>query len=295
MKKCIVTGAAGFAGANLVELLLKEDYFVYAVVRPNSPHNCRLQASPNLQLIQQDMIEYGKLDEIISDSCDYVFHLAWQGDRYNFTEQYSNVAITLDLLKAVQRMGCKRFIVTGSQAEYGPCQNLITEEILPQPIDAYGSAKLATCVLSRQLAADLHIDWLWGRIFSLYGRFEPLSRMLPALVNNLKQGKNFSLNTDGSQYWDFLAASDGAKAILAIAEKGCSGEIYNIANGNYRHLREFTELIRQYIAPAAMINYGQNSLDNAVYSLRPQVTKIIKDTGWQPKVEFLDGIGSYEV
>ena len=103
MKKCIVTGAAGFAGANLVELLLKEDYFVYAVVRPNSPHNCRLQASPNLQLIQQDMIEYGKLDEIISDSCDYVFHLAWQGDRYNFTEQYSNVAITLDLLKAVQR------------------------------------------------------------------------------------------------------------------------------------------------------------------------------------------------
>ena len=44
-----------------------------------------------------------------------------------------------------------------------------------------------------------------------------------------------------------------------------------------------------------MINYGQNSLDKAVYSLRPQVTKIIKDTGWQPKVEFLDGIGSYEV
>lgn len=294
MKKCIVTGAAGFAGANLVELLLKKSYFVYAVVCPDSAHNIRLRESESLKIVPLDMINYNRLEESIPESCEYVFHLAWQGGRHDFAAQYKNIAATLDLLKAAKRLGCQRFIVTGSQAEYGPCRNVITEDTLPQPVDAYGSAKLATCILSRQLAADLHIDWLWGRIFSLYGRFEPHSRMLPALVTALKEGKDFSLNTDGSQYWDFLAASDGARALLAMAEQGRDGEIYNIANGKFRQLREFTEMARQKIAPSAKINYAQNAPGQIIYSLRPQVDKLAADTGWQPQVSFADGIGSYE-
>lgn len=290
----MVTGAAGFAGANLVELLLEKGYFVYAVVRPDSAHNVRLQESESLKIVPLDMINYSQLDEGIPESCDYVFHLAWQGGRYDFAEQYRNIAITLNLLKAAKRLGCQRFIVTGSQAEYGPCQDVMTEENLPRPIDAYGSAKLAACVLSRQLAADLHIDWLWGRIFSLYGKYEPLSRMLPALVTALKEGKDFSLNTDGRQYWDFLAASDGARALLAMAERGRNGEIYNIANGNYRQLRAFTETVRQYIAPAAKIDYAKGNSGQTVYSLRPQVDKLVIDTGWQPRLSFIDGIDTYE-
>lgn len=290
----MVTGAAGFAGANLVELLLEKGYFVYAVVRPDSAHNVRLQESESLKIVPLDMINYYRLEESIPESCEYVFHLAWQGGRHDFAAQYKNIAATLDLLKAAKRLGCQRFIVTGSQAEYGPCRNVITEDVLPQPIDAYGSAKLAACILSRQLAADLRIDWLWGRIFSLYGKYEPLSRMLPALVKALKDGKAFSLNTDGCQYWDFLEASDGARALLAMAERGHSGEIYNIADGNFRQLREFTEMARQKIAPSTKINYAQNDSGQIIYSLRPQVDKLAADTGWQPRISFIDGIDSYE-
>ena len=119
-------------------------------------------------------------------------------------------------------MGCERFVATGSQAEYGPQTDLITEETLPQPIDAYGSAKLATCVLSRQLALDIGIDWIWGRIFSVYGKYEPPGRMLPDLIEALLAGKDYTLSA-ATQYWDYLHSTDCAEALVALAEWGKVG------------------------------------------------------------------------
>ena len=65
MKKAIVTGAFGFAGANLVEELLKQDYMVYAVGRKNSAHNDRFADSENLKKIALDMADYGNIWLII--------------------------------------------------------------------------------------------------------------------------------------------------------------------------------------------------------------------------------------
>lgn len=162
MKKCIVTGAAGFTGCNLVERLLAAGYFVYCVVRENSAHNKRLENLANVQLVYADLAEYKNLHQQIQEPCEIFFHLAWQGGRYDFAAQYQNVEDTLGALEAAKEIGCKRFVCTGSQAEYGPHQDLITEETCPHPIDAYGSAKLAACILTRQRAMDLGIEWIWG-------------------------------------------------------------------------------------------------------------------------------------
>lgn len=167
MKKCIVTGAAGFTGYSLVEMLIDHGYFVYAVVRAQSEHNVRLEGMRNVQLVYADISEYGQLYEKIKDTCDAFFHLAWQGGRYDFASQYQNIEYALGALEAAARLGCKRFICTGSQAEYGPQRGLITEENCLHPADAYGAAKLAACVLTRQRAVDLNIDWIWGRSASM--------------------------------------------------------------------------------------------------------------------------------
>ena len=155
MKKCIVTGAAGFTGCNLVERLLAAGYFVYCVVRENSAHNKRLENLANVQLVYADLAEYKNLYQQIQEPCEVVFHLAWQGGRYDFAAQYQNVEDTLGALEAAKKIGCKRFVCTGSQAEYGPHQDLITEETCPHPIDAYGSAKVAqvsrSCISTRIL------------------------------------------------------------------------------------------------------------------------------------------------
>ena len=289
MKNYIVTGAAGFLGANLVERLLQEeDAHIYAVVRPNSPHNARLATSERLTIVPADLSEYARLDELIDETCDVFFHLAWQGGRYDFAAQYGNIADTLGALEAAGSLGCKRFICTGSQAEYGRQPALITEETCPHPADAYGAAKLAACALSRQRAADLGVVWIWGRVFSLYGRYEQEGRMLPALVKSLRSEQPFALSSSGEQNWDYLYAADAADALLALAKRGRAGEIYNIANGGYRSLRDYIEEARAVIAPQCDVTYGAADAD--VFSLQPSVEKICRDTGWQPMMDFVDGL-----
>ena len=289
MKNYIVTGAAGFLGCNLTERLMQEeDAHIYAVVRPNSPHNARLAPSERLTIVPSDLSEYAHLDGMIEEACDVFFHLAWQGGRYDFAAQYGNIADTLGALEAAGRLGCRRFICTGSQAEYGRQTALITEETCPHPADAYGAAKLAACVLSRQRAADLGIEWIWGRVFSLYGRYEQGSRMLPALVNALRVGKPFALSSSGAQNWDYLYAPDAADALLALAERGRAGEIYNIAHGGYRPLRDFIEEVQRVLESQSDVTYG--AADAEVFSLQPSVGKICHDTGWRPVTDFVDGL-----
>lgn len=291
MKKCVITGAAGFTGYSLVENLIAHGYFVYAVVRPQSEHNVRLAGMSNMQMVYADMSEYGQLDEKIKDTCDAFFHLAWQGERYDFASQYQNIEYALGALEAAARLGCKRFICTGSQAEYGPQKGLITEETCPHPADAYGAVKLAACLLTRQRAADFGIEWIWGRIFSLYGKYEAETRMLPALVKSLRENKDFQMATDGRQNWDYLYVSDGAEALIALLEKGKTGEIYNIAHGNYRMMREFVGLVEKFVGNTACVVYDETNI--SLYSLQPSSEKLKRDTGWLPQVEFCSGLEFY--
>ena len=287
MKNYIVTGAAGFLGCNLTERLMQEENaHIYAVVRPNSPHNARLAPSEWLTIVPADLSDYARLDEMIGTPCDVFFHLAWQGGRYDFAAQYGNIADTLGALEAAARLGCKRFICTGSQAEYGRQTALITEETCPHPADAYGAAKLAACALSRQRAADLGVAWIWGRVFSLYGRYEQEGRMLPTLVKSLRSEQTFALSSSAAQNWDYLYAADAADALLALVERGRAGEIYNIAHGGYRPLRDYIEEARGGIAPQCDVTYGAAD----VFSLQPSVEKLCRDTGWRPMTDFADGL-----
>ena len=287
MKKVIVTGAAGFTGCNLVEELLTRDYYVVAVVRPDSAHNSRLNESTRLHVIPLDFSEYDQLPRLVETQCDIFFHLTWSGGRNEFYQQYQSMERTLKALESAAKLGCRRFICTGSQAEYGRQEDVTTEQTLPNPITAYGSAKLATCYLTKQLAKHLGIEWIWGRIFSTYGKYEPRGRMLPDLIGALKEGKSFSLSS-ATQDWDYLYSKDAAEALIALAERGKDGEIYNIADGAYRPLKTFTEEIRETVAPNVELNYGA-PVENAI-SLRPSVEKIKADTGWSARTKFGDGI-----
>ena len=287
MKKAIVTGAAGFTGLNLVEALLAAGYFVYAVVRPGSAHNKRIPTGPQLSMVEADLGDLATLPEKIAEKCDVFFHLAWQGDRDDFAVQYGNVDASLIALEAAAQLGCRRFICTGSQAEYGLQQGAVTEETLPMPVNAYGAAKLAACYLTKRRAEQLGVEWIWGRIFSIYGKYEPATTLVSYLVASLRRGESPKL-TAATQNWDYLYSEDAADALLALAAAGQSGEIYNIANGNYRPLREFTEEVRAHFAPQVAIHYGEEA--RQIVSLQPVVEKIHRDTGWQAKTLFMEGL-----
>lgn len=289
-KIAVVTGAAGFAGYHVTEKLIEHGYFVYAMVREGSKHNERLAhfKEDEIKLVYADMQEMDTLSEKIHNKCDVFFHLAWAGGRNNFDEQTANINPTVQAVEQAAKLGCKRIVCIGSQAEYGAVRDeVIKEDRLPNPHCAYGSAKVAALYLSRNKASQLGIEWIWGRIFSLYGKYEPGSRMLPFLVNELQDGNDIKLSSC-EQAWDYLYAPDAAEAIIALGEKAKTGEIYNIADGRYKKLKEFVEDAKQITNSTSEIHYGDDP--NPFVSLQVSVEKIQKDTGWKPKRCFEDGI-----
>lgn len=297
----IVTGAAGFAGYSLTMHLIMCGYKVYAIVRPGSSHNERLKPENILETIKRskyhkaanldtkfvenhlcvielDCGDYDRIPELVDSKCEYFYHLSWFGGRDDFYVQSKNIKYAVMAVEAAAKIGCKRFFGTGSQAEYGVKNGIITEDLLPEPINAYGDAKVSALYLTKCRTRQLGLDWIWGRIFSLYGLYEPSGRMLPDLVSKLKNGEKVYLS-DCTQYWDYLDAEDAAEEIIAIGEKGKNGEVYNIANGHYKPLRVFVEEICADLnCSIDLVEFGKKS--NPFISLKPSMNKIYNDTGY---------------
>ena len=295
--KVIVTGAAGFIGAHLTEQLTVAGYKVIAVVRPGSIHNSRVSRFPSdsVTVVPLEMSEIERLPDILEHRSgdEYIsfYHLALHGGRNDFNIQLANTLDSIKALETADKLNCRRFICTGSQAEYGVIRDrIITEDIEPNPFSAYGAAKVAICHLTRVRAVQLGIDWVWGRIFSVIGQYEPFGRMLPDLIKKLQNGESMLLSSC-EQNWDYLDAIDAAQALIALAENGKSGEIYNIANGDYHKLKYFTELVRKHFAPEAVLSYGTDP--DPFVSLQPSIEKITEDTGWIPKISFIESLKNY--
>jgi len=114
--------------------------------------------------------------------------------------------------------------------------------------------------------------------------------MLPDLYAHLMDGKEMELSSC-RQNWDYLDVYDAADAFISLAERGGNGEIYNVANGDYRPLIEYTEMLKKMIAPEVNISYGKDP--EPFVSLQPSIEKIKEDTGWTPKKSFEDSVKDY--
>ena len=115
--------------------------------------------------------------------------------------------------------------------------------------------------------------------------------MLPDLVRNLKKGEKVTLSSC-RQYWDYLDASDAAVAIKLLGEKGRDGEVYNIASGIYRPLKEFVKEAAMHLkADEKLLNFGNDP--KPYVSFKPSVKKLVDDTGFEVKTSFTDSIDKY--
>ncbi len=93
--------------------------------------------------------------------------------------------------------------------------------------------------------------------------------------------------------WDYLYCSDAANALLLLAEHGRDGSIYPIGSGVARPLREYIEIIRDEINPELPLGFGEVPYsDKQVMHLCADISALRADTGFEPEVEFREGIRS---
>lgn len=286
MKTAILTGGTGFLGYWLLKELVKNDIFVYVIVRKNSKRLNRLNGISGIEIIEIDMDEISDLSRYIK-TANVFYHLAWEGDRNDFSNQMKNITWALNAMKVAQKLHIKQFIMTGSQAEYGICNKQVDENAPVNPNTAYGACKLACYNILNTLSKQIDLPFTWVRVFSVYGEGDNPNTLISYLFKCFKKNEIPKL-TKGDQLWDFLYAEDAASALYLLG-KECKYGIYNLASGKSRPLKEFIIEARDLIAPDKKLNFSSEKISNVV-ELRANINKIKNDIGWEPEVSFENGI-----
>src|ERR1043166_4124421 len=186
LRSALVTGSTGFIGGALVQRLVHEGVEVTCLVREKA-RPFPIERLSDVRVIEIPAFEGEALKSCLADvRADVVFNLAAYGvqpaDRDPGLLIEGNVGMVAHLLEAVAEWPIRRFIHTGSSAEYGHAAREgvpIAEDQVLQPISPYGAAKAASVLFGAAYASHLEIPFNTLRLFGVFGAGEGPSRLVP--------------------------------------------------------------------------------------------------------------------
>lgn len=293
-KTAVVTGCTGAIGTALLRLLIRQDYRIFAVVRPDSERNANIPQSENIQIIPCSLENIGSLPSLITEPCDLFFHMGWAAtfgaSRNDMLRQCANITAAVQAVHAAHTLGCHAFIGAGSQAEYGRKEEALTPALSTFPENGYGMAKLCAGQMTRQICDTFGMRHLWFRILSVYGIHDGAETMIMSAITRMMQGERCAF-TKGEQLWDYLYADDAARAMLLAAERCNKSAVYCLGSGQPRRLAEYITEIRDLLHPELEIGLGDIPYaEKQVMCLYADISDLTNDTGFVPEISFAEGI-----
>jgi nucleoside-diphosphate-sugar epimerase len=281
----VITGASGFIGVEISKVLLLKGDTVYAVCRKESKGLQNVPEHKNLQMVWADLTHLDDIRQQV-DGADVFIHLAWQGTvggcRNNSEIQETNKANAYTAMRVASAIGCKVFVDSGSQAEYGTCTDLITEESPCHPFSDYGKAKLEVWQKGRLLCEELGLKYIHLRIFSMYGENDHPYTLVMSIIDKMLRNEPSIDLSSCTQMWNYVYCPDASKMIVGLCEHAIknplfNAEVYNIASDDTRVLKVFVERIKQLTNSSSKCNYGVIVPANLV-TLNPSIEKALAVT-----------------
>lgn len=294
--RCLVTGATGHIGSHLVRYLLEQHVEIAALVRPMTSNLWRIEnILHRLYIIEGDLSDMDRSSAAIREFApEVVFHLGWHGvsSRYrNDSAQITqNLYGSLKLLELAHENGCQKWIGLGSQAEYGPSNRVLTEDLPTHPVTIYGVAKLCIGLLSQKLCEAYRAGFAWLRFTAAYGPMDDPSHMIPELILKLLRSEKPCL-TPGEQRWDYLYVEDAVEAIWRVAITPEAQGIFNLGSGEAHSIRSIAERIRDLIDPSLPLGFGEVPYrPDQVMHLQADISRLKDVTGWSPRISLDEGL-----
>ncbi len=296
MRTAIITGANGFVGHYLVKLLADQGYRVLAVVRSEKEVFQNISVIKNVHIIFCDLNQIASLNEKIkcNVSESIFYHLAWAGNsesgRGDYQLQMDNARYAVDAAILAQKLGCKRFVVSGSVTQLMYRDYLRQDQVSPEQSVCYAVGKMAAEAMLKCVCHSIGIELCWAYIANFYGPDDPTENFINFLIGKYKAQEVPEL-TSAEQLADFMYVTDVARALLFLGERGKANCTYYVGYGNPRPLKEFINLIHNKIAPGIATGIGTKKFCGSdIDAVQIDYHKLYKDTGFKPKVSFEEGI-----
>lgn len=293
--KVFLTGATGFLGSHVVEFLLRDATEVAILMRSESDPWRLGGLRSQVRVVHGDLSDSSAWAAAVACFAPDVFlHLGWHGVgnalRNDERQIDANVLASVATARLAKQVGCRAWVGLGSQAEYGPQSQTISESASTNPTTVYGAAKLAACHLCRATLASSNVRFAWLRLFSSYGPKDHPEWMIPYLINTLMAGREPSL-TACEQLWDYLYVADAAEAVVRVARCEEAQGVFNLGSGRAVPLRSIVETVRDLVAPEMPLGFGEVPYrPDQVMHLEADVSRLHRLTGWIARTRLAEGM-----
>ena len=296
MQTMLVTGGAGFIGANFVRLICQArpdtrvtvlDKFTYAGNRANL-------AGLDIDLVEGDIADPATVEPLVA-AADVVVHFAAESHNDNSLRDpspfiHTNLVGTFTLLEACRKHDTRLHHVSTDEVfgdlEIG-ADTKFTEETAYAPSSPYSATKAGSDHLVRAWVRSFGLRATISNCSNNYGPYQHIEKFIPRQITNILSGHTPKLYGTGEQVRDWIHVDDHNEAVLAILERGRIGETYNIgADQEDINNKQVIELICEIM--------GHTRNGRALYEHvadRPghdqryamDATKLRRELGWTPR------------
>jgi dTDP-glucose 4,6-dehydratase len=315
-RKILITGGAGFIGSHVVRLFVTNypDYKIVNLDKLTYAGNLAnlkdLENKPNYEFVKGDIVDGDFIIRLFEErQFNGVIHLAAEShvDRSisNPTEfVYTNVVGTVNLLNAARHVWKdnenKMFYHISTDEVYGTLgeDGMFTEETRYDPHSPYSASKASSDHFVRAYHDTFGLPVVISNCSNNYGSFQFPEKLIPLFIHNIRHKKPLPVYGKGENIRDWLWVEDHAAAIDVIFHKGRVGETYNIGGFNEWKNIDLIRLICRVMDKKLGRLEGESEklitfvTDRAGHDLRYAIdaTKIRNELGWEPSLQFEEGI-----
>ena len=318
MKTYLVTGAAGFIGANFIKHMLAKYDDIKIVVLDLLTYAGNLGTiaedidGVRCEFVKGDICDRALADQLFEKyNFDYVVNFAAEShvDRSIENPQLflqTNILGTQNLLDAARKAWVTgkaetgypvwregvRFHQVSTDEVYGSlgAEGYFHETTPLDPRSPYSASKTSADLFVKAYHETYKMPVSITRCSNNYGPYHFPEKLIPLIIKNILEGKSLPVYGDGTNVRDWLYVEDHCKAIDAVIHHGRVGEVYNVGGHNEKQNIEIVKIICKELGkPESLITHvGDRKGHDMRYAIDP--TKIHNELGWLPETKFADGI-----